>query len=261
VEVIAISWEAHPKIDVTIGVIHMGTVSMEWAQSFAQLYNYLNVTGRRFYLSFSRGAPYDISRNHCVDDCLKHGSEWLLFIDTDIIVCQDLFDRLVSKNLPCVSALYYRRHKPLHPAMWRAVPKGTVRCPTCDSLYQPWAKGKYNPIVDYPRGQIVEVDVAGCGAMLIHRSVLQKVHHPPEDPAFIWTAGREGYVKQHVLDVCEGHGTSEDFYFHEKVRKAGFKVYVDTSVVLPHETTIKVVAPEMMNVDEVKWGGFEFPQL
>lgn len=255
------SWEAKPKIDLTLGLLHTGQVSLEWAYNFAQLNAYLSST-RRFYFSYSRGAPYDISRNHCVDECLKVGSEWLLFIDSDEIVPPDLFDRLVSKNVPVVSALYYRRHKPLHPAMWRLVPAGTIQCPTCDQMYSPRAKGKYNPLVEYPRGALVECDVVGMGACLIHRSVLEKVHHPPEDPLFVWSVGREATfsekVKSHILD---GRGTSEDFYGCEKIREAGFHIYCATDIICPHETSLKVVPPEMMNVDDVKWAGFQFPSL
>lgn len=253
------SWEAKPKIDVVLGLVHLGNVSMEWAVAFSQLYTQLATT-RRFYLSYSRGAPIDIARNHCVDDALRLGAEWLLFIDSDEIVSADLFDRLVSKNLPICSALYYRRHKPIHPAMWRLVPGGTVQCQTCNSLYTPRAKGKYNPVCDYPRGQLVECDVIGMGAVIIHRRVLEATHHPPKEPLFSWTAQREQVVSSDVLKYAiDGIGTSEDFYACEKIKQAGFRIFCATDILVPHETVLKVVSPERMDIDSVKWGGFEFP--
>lgn len=253
------SWQK-PKIDLVLGVIHTGTVSMEWALSFSQLYTQLG--RRRFYLSYSRGAPYDISRNHCADDTLRLGAEWLFMLDSDVLVPPNVVDVLISKNLPVVSALYYRRHKPIHPAMWKLVPEGTIECPTCKQLYAPRVKGKYNPLVDYPRGALVEVDVVGCGALLVHRKVLEAVHHPPKKPAFIWSAGREALLTKEIMDtIIGGKGTSEDFYFSEQVKRAGYKIYVATEIICPHETTVKIVPPEKMNPDDVKHGGIEFPKI
>lgn len=65
-------------------------------------------------------------------------------------------------------------------------------------------------------GAVVEVDAAGTGCMLIHRSVLEKVPRP-------WFSYREG-------------GT-EDMYFCRKAQKAGFKVHGDMSVICSHSGT------------------------
>lgn len=253
------SWEK-PKISLVLGILSTGQTSMEWAMNFAQLHSQLSAT-RRFYLSYSRGAPWDIARNHCVDDTLKLGAEWLFFLDTDVIAPTDVVERLIARNLPIVSALYYRRHKPIHACMWRVSPTEAT-CSTCGQRYSPFEKGKYNPLADYPRGELIECDAVGMGACLIHRKVLEKVHHPPDDPLFVWSAGREGVlserVKNHVLGV---KGTSEDFYACEKIKAAGFKIFCDTNIICPHYGDVKFVPPEKMNVDEIKFGGLEFPHL
>lgn len=63
---------------------------------------------------------------------------------------------------------------------------------------------------------VVEVDAAGTGCMMIHRSVLEKVPRP-------WFSYREG-------------GT-EDMYFCRKAKAAGFRVYGDLSVICSHSGT------------------------
>lgn len=254
-----LSWEEKP-IELVLGLTHQGNVSMEWAQKYAELYAHLSAT-RKFYLSYSRGAPLDIARNHAVDDMLRLGATWLFFLDSDVLVPHNIIDRLLTRNLPIVSALYYRRHKPVHAGMWRIVPQ-TQTCTHCGQPFKPRKKGKYNPIVEYERGTLINSDVIGMGAVLIHRKVIEKTHHPPEDPLFVWSAGREAYLKEHILqNVIDDIGTSEDFYACEKIKKAGFHIIVDTSIVCPHVGEARFIPPELMNVDEIKYGGIGFPNI
>ena len=72
-----------------------------------------------------------------------------------------------------------------------------------------------------PDGQMVEADVVGAGALLIHRRVLERL----PDPWFKFTyEGRDN-----------DEGVSEDFYFCKKAKEAGFTIIVDTAVQCPHD--------------------------
>lgn len=250
------SWEVTKPPELVVGLIHRGQTTMEFALHFAQLYNRLALT-RKFYLSYSRGMPYDCARNACVDDALKRNAKWLFFLDSDVIVKPDVVDRLIAHNLPIVSGLYYRRHKPVTAAAWLRAPP-VQKCPSCGSEVE--KKGKYNPIISYERGRLIEVDVIGFGCVLIHRKVLERVHHPPDDPMFIWTAGREGQLKETIWRKGE-QGTSEDFYACERIKKAGFHVFVDPNVWTPHYGEVKFVPPEQMDIDNIKYGGVQFPEI
>jgi GT2 family glycosyltransferase len=77
----------------------------------------------------------------------------------------------------------------------------------------------YIPVVDYPEG-LIEVDVTGAGCLLIHRSVFEKLAYP-------W------FLHPRV-------DYSEDVYFLRNAKKAGYKVYVDTTVKCLHDTTMTV---------------------
>jgi len=241
-----VAWEQRP-IDVVVGLPHQGTTSMEWCVAFAQLYAHLSQT-RKFYLTYNRGSPIDIARNKIVEDTLKLGAEWLFFLDSDVIVPANIVDILVSRSLPVVSALYVRRHKNIYPGMWKLMP--VKECPECKQPVTP--HGKYAPIINYPRGALVEADVVGMGCILINRKVLEAVHKPPQNPMFVWTMGRV---------EPESAGVSEDFYACERIRDAGYHIVVDTSIICPHYGEAKFVPKELMNIDEVKYGGITFPEV
>jgi len=210
---------------VVIGVPHTGSVPVEWAVAAMALEKPPHTT-----FIFNRGAPIDVTRELIVDEFLQGPAEWLLFFDTDVIPPRDALMRLLSHNLPIVSALYYRRHaepgRPLHPAMWRLIREGEeARCPTCGEARR-LPVGRYLPITEYPKG-LVEVDAVGLGFCLIHRRVFEVVERKCGRPFFLWTHGREKLFNAPV-------GVSEDFFFTAKVREAGFKVLVDTTVVCGH---------------------------
>jgi len=240
-----LAWEQKP-IDIVVGMVHQGHTSMEWAVAFAQLYTHLSQT-HKFYLTYNRGSPIDIARNTIVKDALKLKAEWLFFLDSDVIVPANIIDILVSRNLPVVSALYTRRHKNIYPGMWKLT--HVKECPQCKNPVK--VHGKYMPVLNYPRGSLLEVDVIGMGCVLINHKVLEACHKPPKNPMFRWTMG--------WLSAEEG-GVSEDFYGCERIKNAGFHIIVDTSIICPHYGEVKFVPKELMNIDEVKHVGIKFPE-
>lgn len=189
--------------EILIAIPHTGHVSTEWALAFRQLQ-----INRPHLYSFNRGVPIDRARNMLVETMLEKGCDWIFFLDSDVICPPDTVERLLAHKQPIISALYYRRYPPYNPAMW-------VKSP------QPTEQGKYTPIMEFPKGQIVEADVIGLGACLIHRRVFEKL----EKPWFKWTEG------------WEKGGVSEDFYFCEKAKQAGFRILVDTSILCKHEVS------------------------
>lgn len=183
-----------------VGIPHTGHVTMEWALAFRQL----SIPFPHLY-SFVRGVPIDRARNQLVETMLEKGCEWLFFLDSDVIVPPNIIEKLMAHKQPIMSALYYRRYPPYNPSMWKLAE-------------HPKPEGKYTPIMSFPKGEIVEADVIGMGACLIHRRVFEKL----EPPWFKWTQG------------WEKGGVSEDFYFCEKAREKGFRLLVDTSIVCKH---------------------------
>ncbi len=66
------------------------------------------------------------------------------------------------------------------------------------------------------KDDLIECDGVGCGCLLIHRSVFEKI----KPPYFVMNQGKYG---------------GEDFYFCRKAKRAGFKIYADPGVLCGHK--------------------------
>ncbi|RLG82539.1 MAG: hypothetical protein DRO09_00145 [Thermoprotei archaeon] len=211
------AWEKRgPQL--LIGIPHTGEVTMEWALAFKQL-----IVPMPFLMTFQRGQPLDLARNAIVEEALRNEVEWLFFLDSDVILEPDALQRLLSHNLPIVSALYYRRHPSIGPAgpIMQPVPAAWRYAP--EEVRKPGAL--FTPIMD-PPAQLFEADVIGMGACLIHTSVFKRL----KPPWFKWTAG---WGKYGLADPWEE--MSEDFYFCIRAKKElGLKIMVDGSVRARH---------------------------
>ena len=154
-------------------------------------------------VSFRSGAPYDVMRNTACEDALKAGFQWCMFLDDDVIPPPDAYFRLARHGADIVSGLYYRRQEPICPVAMVMDGQGKPQWVT------QWS----------PPDSVVEVDLVGAGALLIHRRVLERIPRP----WFEWEIGKK-----------EGGGLSEDFAFCVKAKRAGFKICLDTSVRCEH---------------------------
>jgi GT2 family glycosyltransferase len=168
-----------------------GTTCIEWTFAFRNLELPEGSDAGYVY-----GYSVDHERNQAVAAALRGGYEWLFFIDDDVIMPPGTFAKLASHNLDIVSGLYWKRWEPIEPAMR-------------------WDDGKEHR---FRMGDLVEVDFAGAGCLLIRRNVLEKMEYP----WFEWATSRP--------DLPQRERDSDDYFFCRKARKAGFKVHVDTGV-------------------------------
>jgi hypothetical protein len=83
------------------------------------------------------------------------------------------------------------------------------------------------PVVDYPHDTLIQIDAAGTGCLLVHRSVLEAIQaaaEPAEGDAWCW-----------FRDLpFEGNWLGEDLYFCRRVRALGFPIFGHTGAILPH---------------------------
>lgn len=171
-------------------------------------------------------------RNTIIKGMLAETSaDWLLWVDADAGFDADLAERLMEAadpvERPIVGALAFMVCKRESDA------KGGWRWTLAPTIYnyQSDATGKkgFIPRYDYPENTLVRVGATGCHALLIHRSVLEKVRAGYGDTWFT----------RHVLPGNEDLGLmGEDFSFCVKAATAGFPVYVHTGVKTTHQQTV-----------------------
>jgi hypothetical protein len=172
------------------------------------------------------GTNVQKARNDCVRWFLENTeSEFLVFVDTDMVWAPDVIERLIMQEVPICSALYLGRGhdgKAFPVGMrWEDEGLGTMGYLTMEYL-----------------DGLTEVAGVGMGCCVIRREVLEALAtfdgHPDQWP---FAQGQTRSAKGGFLSM------SEDITFCVRAKKAGFESYIDERVVAGHVKTF-VMAPE-----------------
>jgi hypothetical protein len=147
-------------------------------------------------------------------------SEWLLWVDSDIIINQDivkmLWDVADKKTKPIVTGTYFVSNQN-EQSLMEPVP----------SLYMETGDEFQTKIVHpLPDNKVIPVDLAGFGLMLMHRSIIEPVRK-----------AAEGYSVFGEKQNPGAQFVSEDVAFCRYVKKAGIQLYAHTGAVVPHMKT------------------------
>jgi len=147
-------------------------------------------------------------RNDLVKQALDEGIDRLFMMDTDQVYPVGTVKQMLSHDMQVVSAPVHRRYPPFDVIMLR----GEI--------------GKYIHVSEDEiySGKLVEVDATGTGCICFDMSIF-KDFDPP------WFEIKIG---------SDGNPIGEDIGFCSRLRKAGVKIYVDTSVEVDHMATMMV---------------------
>lgn len=156
--------------------------------------------------------PY--AREQLAEGALSDGCDYLFMVDDDMLCPPDLFHKLAAHDKDVVGALAFTRNPDHKPVIYETV-EGV------DPVSGSYGFTRF--VHNYPRNQLVECDAVGFGAVLIKTSVLKKVPRP-----FFFGMERTG----------------EDITFCIKAKKAGFRVWMDTSIKLGHLGTPAIITEE-----------------
>lgn len=179
---------------VKVGVPARDTVLTGFAHSLAMMVGRSAVCGIDFSLSTSAGTLICDQRNSLAKAALEDGSDYLLFLDSDMRFPADTLVRLLDRKAPIVAANYTTRRAPAEPVAFK-------RIGTLEKLY-----------TDEDSTGLEECSAVGLGVALIHRSVFEKMEKP-----WFWIP----YIAE-----SDGHW-GEDVWFCNQARKAGFPVMID----------------------------------
>lgn len=141
------------------------------------------------------------ARERVIDLSLAHGADYILFYDADMIFTPDVFLKLLRHKLPVVAALAFTAREPIAPVIYKFTP-------TPDGT-----KFQSDPIFDYKRDALQQVDAIGFGVVMIQASVFRQMPKP-------WFSSP---------------GVGEDIQFSAFCKKAGIPIYVDTSAKTIHK--------------------------
>ena len=167
---------------------------------------YYNGRGYEVKIYMKISTVIDRARNELVRDAIEDGCDYILFIDSDILMPKGAIDKLIDMNVDIASGLYFAKAKPYLPVA--RVIKNT----------------KHFYLEEFEYHTIIDVAGVGMGLCLIKSDVFKnpKITYPYFK--FEWKNDENG-----IYEVAE------DLYFCDQAREAGYSIKLNTGILLEHE--------------------------
>lgn len=148
------------------------------------------------------GYSVDVSRNLIVEHALEYGYDYILWIDSDMIIPKNALVKLWTHDKDIVSGVYaykilmgenavVKRFKDKENDVYEDIPLKEIREST----------------------ELIEVDGVGFGCVLTKTDVFRKI----QSPWFVYSPDM-----------------GEDIYFCRKAQSAGYKVWLDPTIKAGH---------------------------
>lgn len=204
---------------VVIGWIDPGMVDARWAADLARLARSRDGVLHESMVRVLCGGLLSRGRNEVVRTFLDAtDGAWLLMLDTDHGLPVAAFDKVIGAahdtERPVVSGLYF------------AAFPGELYPTPVPTIYR-LNDGRHAPVDDYPRDQVIEVDAAGAGFMLVHRSALDAIRASVDGSLRDWCWFADG-------PTPDGAWLGEDLTFCQRLRANGVPLHAHTGAILPH---------------------------
>lgn len=148
------------------------------------------------------------TRNNLVEQAFRSNCTHLIMMDTDQVYPFDTIPKLLSHKVDVCGVLVHRRYPPFDPILYRG------------SL----AKYTHVPYDECYSGNLVEVDATGCGCLCYDMECFTDIKQP--------------FFKMTTND--KGKTVGEDIHCCFKLREAGRRIFIDTSIEVDHLTLYRV---------------------
>ncbi len=201
------------KLNTALGIpkrkVLIGIITDEYARR-ADFYDYYNILTKPIdtVAFFCHARSPAKGRNIIIDAAIAQGCSHILFVDDDMAYQPDLLMKLLDNDLDIVSGLYLSRAYPHEPFAFDVADEDGA----CQPMYLVGGEPRIVPIV-----------AAGFGFLLVKTSIFTKLEKP--------------YVR---LGELNNEEWCDDIGFFKRVREAGIKSYVDTTVCVGHMGTMIV---------------------
>lgn len=167
------------------------------------------------HIKFAMGTSIDGNRNRAVSEAT---GEWAWFLDDDHVWHPDTLLKLLSHDVDVVSPITCKRIAPWQPLAYGRTDE----------------QGNYVPLyLPDEEPKLREVIATSTAGMLVKKEVLQEMSYP-------WFE----------MGKISPETTGEDLYFCHKVRKLGFKIFVDLTTAMPH---IHIHHVSIAHSEEMGW--------
>ena len=204
---------------ITIGICSPGYVVTDFLTSLLDVARSQKQLGQ--FISLQGSGVISRLRNQVAATFLDATKDdWLLMIDSDEQLDVLTFDRLCEtahdKERPVVAGLVFAGFGVVGKPYPKPVP----------AIFQDTENG-FLPLYKYDKNAVFEIDAAGTGCLMIHRSVLEAMREASDpnqgkDWCWFW----DGPIK--------GEWIGEDLLFCRRIKSLGFPIYVNTAAILPH---------------------------
>ncbi len=169
------------------------------------------------------------SRNKIIEYAIKKNYDYLLMMDSDVLVPPDILKKLLHHEKDICSGLYFNYSK---------TKNGFQFLPVCyrkleEKYYPVYEKffpkanmkmfSRQMSLTEAKSGELFEVSVASAGCLFLSRKAFN-------------SGARYGLIP-HFEKVFES--VTDDIKFFKELRESGFKIYCDTSVLCAHKTKEK----------------------
>jgi len=190
---------------------------------------------------WGRSIEISHARNVGAAAFLSSDADWLLWIDTDIGFEKDALEKLMEvadpETAPIVGGLCFIEGDFAHDWM------GGLRSSLSPTLYDwTWVEdaGGYKmvPRQEWTTDEVTRVGATGCGFLLTHRSVYEKISrwlHEQGAPPNVWFERIPG---------PDGERCGEDVSFCLRAHQVGLPILVHTGVATTHQKTTWYGVPE-----------------
>ena len=205
---------------VMLGYIHGGTVRAEF---MASVLNALSGPDRSEAIGgiadASAGPLIAMARNMLITRFLESTLEWLWCVDSDIQFGPATIDRLLEAadpdKRPVVSGLYWVLEG------GQQTPAAYIAAPREDGELH------FTHLASWEPGEVVEVDGAGAGCLLIHRRVLDMIQEGE--------GGRAWWFREMSAGLRE---LGEDFSFCVRLARHEIPLHLHTGAEVGHLKTV-----------------------
>jgi hypothetical protein len=242
---------------VCIGTPHLNEAGWNYVESLWRMAAYDKAHGNHllhnsglmnngsFCPVWGRSMELSHARNTATAAFLSSESDWLLWIDSDIGFEQDALEKLLDRahpdTAPIVGGLCFIEGDYTHDM------RGGLRSSLAPTLYD-WAwvepkngmPGAYKMVTrsSWPEDIATRVGATGCGLLLTHRSVYEKISY------WLREQGAPPHIWFDRIPGPDGELCGEDVSFCLRAHQVDLPVLVHTGVTTTHQKTIWYGVPE-----------------